>query len=167
MMRITARLSLVAAAALSYAALSGCGEKRYKAPAIEESDLVGQWTQVEKEISASSRRRSNPSNTKEFKFKRHLVINQDKTFVFSLRDLSGNPYAEDKKAEGTWAFDAKSDEIVFTVANSTFEAGGEGADWVPSTGLTLREERVSDSEQAMVLTIGETGGKSGKYKRSG
>lgn len=150
-------------ALMTVAMVSGCGKKEYKAPPIKESALAGNWIEMEKKSQLSART-AQPTQEKQTTFK-HLTINPDKSFVFTVRDASGKPHGE-SKAEGTISINHDQHEITFTVSNSTFKAGDPGANWVPAISNSFKEELIDGATKMLILTVTDANGSVAKFKKA-
>ena len=146
----------------SYALFGGCGKKEYKAAPIDESLLPGNWVQIEREKTTA---RMNQRSDSKAKGVRHLTINADKTFTFTICDASGKPIG-DKKAEGTLAVNTEKHEITYNVTTNTFKSDDAGATWVPASSYTIQKELV-DGTETLVLSVTEVGGSTTRYKQGG
>lgn len=134
----------------------GC-DKGPRRPTIDESALVGSWAELAEQAAPSPRVQPRAVT----KYVRHVTLNADKTFEFSLRTKSGEPTKF--KSEGTWAIEEGT--IVFTVTSSTIPDEDERRGWAPDTSDGTREKDISGEGLIEVLQIVDLDGMAVNYKR--
>lgn len=161
MMKVHVRHVCIGLALIGFALLGGCGKKKYQAPPIDQNAMAGNWVEL---VKAPSGRSAPQTNQKQTAF-RHLTINADKTFVFTLVDDSGKQIGT-QKAEGTVAVNTEKHEITFTITNNGFQPNDKGANWAPATSSTLQEELVDGSTKMLIFSITDVGGTSARYKKA-
>jgi hypothetical protein len=122
----------------------GC-DRGPQRPAIDEASLVGSWVEVKDKGARSPRMAPLPESP----FVRHVTLNADKTFEFSLRSKSGEPKF---KSEGTWAIEEKM--IVFKVTSSTFPENDERRGWAPESSEGVKKKGAGD-EVLPILDLDE------------
>jgi len=157
----TKRLVLGSLLATAVIMTTGCNKGPTRPP-IEEAAIVGDWIEVVKEASTSAR----VAPTGEKKTLRHLTLNADKTFTFSLRTKSGKPLKGDFKCEGTWSINAELIQLEFKVSNSTFPENDERRDWAPETSLGLTKRDVAGSGITEVMIAEDLMGSPTTYMRA-
>lgn len=163
MMDMYRKSACLGLALMTFAMFSGCGKKEYKAPPINEGALAGNWIEMEKKAQLSART-AQPTQEKQTTFK-HLTINPDKSFVFTVCDAAGKPLGGGK-AEGTLSINREQHEITFTVSNSTFKAGDAGANWMPAISNSFKEELIDGATKMLILTVTDANGSVAKFKKA-
>jgi hypothetical protein len=141
---------------------TGCGKSRPKETTLNDTLVTGSWIEVPPKAAAPSARvRSSAPQ----EFLRHITVNADKTFVFSLRTLDGKPTKDDKKVEGTWELNTELNLIEFTVGNNPFKTNETGHDWVPETMSQLGKKDVPGKGMTEVIFVSDLAGGSAKLMR--
>ena len=157
MMHATKRLVWGGLLATGVVMAIGC-EKGPRRPAIDESAIVGSWIEVVEQAAPSPRVRARA----ETKYVRHLTINADKTFEFTLRTKSGEPAK--LKSEGTWAVEEKV--LVFKVTDSTIADKDERRNWAPESSDGIREKDIAGEGLIEVIETIDLEGMLVNYKRA-
>jgi len=140
---------------------TGCGKGRTQEAVLSDSLVVGSWLEPPPREMPSARR----AQTVAREFVRHITINADKTFVFSLRTLDGGPTKDDKKVEGTWAIDSAQNMVILTVTKNPFKSNETGYDWVPETLSEMAEKEIAGQGQTDIMYAMDLGGRSAKLVR--
>lgn len=140
---------------------TGCGKGRTQEAVLSDSLVVGSWLEAPPREIPSARR----AQTVAREFVRHITINADKTFVFSLRNLDGSLTKEDKKVEGTWTIDSAQNLVVLTVTNNPFKASETGYDWVPEALSEMAEKEIAGQGKTDVIYATDLTGRSAKLVR--
>ena len=141
MIRLTGRLLVGTALVMSGLVVAGC-EKKPVRPKVDTSAMAGTW--VEKKTDAGRGRVQvvGPQSL------RHLTINSDKTFEFTLTTDSGQ--AIDGKATGTWAVEGEM--VVFDVKENTFKKE-EHKQMAPASSDGVFEREFTDRGKVMQLEV--------------
>ena len=140
---------------------TGCGKSRPKELALSDAAIAGTWVETAPKVAASARR----MRTTQQEFIRHLVMNADQTFVFSLRELDGSPTKDDKKIEGTWAIDSEQNVVALTVTNNPFKSSETGYDWVPETLSEMTNKEIQGYGKTDVIYATDVGARSARLVR--
>ena len=119
---------------------TGCGKSRPPETTLSDSAVAGSWLESAPKVVASARR---TQTAEPQQFLRHITVNADKTFVFSLRTLDGAPAKDDKKVEGTWEIDSEQNMVILTVTNNPFKPNETGYDWVPEKMFDLTQKEIA------------------------
>jgi len=162
MNRFSKRAALPVLLVASALVASGCGKSRPPEAILSDAAVVGSWIEAPPKAVESSRR-ARPSAPQEFR--RHVTLNADKTFVFSLRTLDGAPTKDDKKAEGTWEINTELNVVEFTVSKNPFKSSETGHDWVPETMSELAQKEMAEGGMSDVIYAYDLAGRSRKLVR--
>ena len=162
MNRFSKRAALPVLLVASALVASGCGKSRPQEAILSDATVVGSWIEAPREAAESSRR-ARPSAPQEFL--RHVTLNADKTFVFSLRTLDGAPTKDNKKAEGKWEINTDLNVIEFTVGSNQFKSGETGHDWVPETMSEMAQKEVAGRGMTDTIYAYDLAGKPRKLVR--
>jgi hypothetical protein len=162
MNRFSRRAALPVLLVASALVASGCGKSRPQEAVLSDAAVVGSWIEAPPKA-VESARRARPSAPQEFL--RHVTLNADKTFVFSLRKLDGAPPKDDKKAEGTWELNTQLNVIEFTVGTNQFKSGDTGYDWVPKTMSEMARQEVAERGMSDIIHAYDQTGSSAKLVR--
>jgi hypothetical protein len=141
---------------------TGCGKGRPAETTLTDALVAGSWLEIAPKVVPSARR---AETVKPQNFLRHVTLNADKTFVFSLRTLDGAKTKDDKKVEGTWEIDKEMNVVVFTVTDDPFKSGEEGYNWVPETLSQLIKKEVEGLGKTDVIYAEDLAGGSSKLVR--
>ena len=162
MIRSTNRLALGGLLAVGIALATGC-QKKYTPPPIDTSAIVGNWIEVVEQVPTSPR--VPVASAK--KHLRHVTINADKTFEFTLRTASGVPVKK-KNSEGAWEVrpEEGAELLYFEVANTTFGEDDERRDWAPMSSIGIRKRDVGGHGVVETLVIEDLEGENITYIRA-
>ena len=161
--RLTKRMALGGLVAAIVAVVAGC-EKKYVPPPVDTAAIVGDWIQFVEETPVNPRvRAAEPS-----KYLRHLTINGDNTFVFTICTKDGKPVKDSWKATGNWAARASEKEaemLYFDVGQSGFSESEAQSGWVPVSSVGVRKHELSGRGETEALIIEDAEGESATYVR--
>lgn len=155
--RVTVPLLLVAGMLV----VTGCGKSRPQEAVLTDAAVVGNWLETAPTNVSSGRR----AKTETQEYRRHVTLNADKTFVFSLRTLDGDPTKDNKQTTGTWKIDTEQNMVMFTVAENGFKAGETGRDWVPEFLYQLARKDIDGRGMTDVIYSTDLTGKSARLVR--
>ena len=155
--RVTVSLLLV----VGVLAVTGCGKSRAQEAVLTDDAVVGDWLESPPKVVASVRR----AQTEPQKFLRHVTLTADKTFVFTLRTLDGNPTKDNKQTTGTWEIDSELNMVIFTVTDNAFKSGETGRDWVPESLSEMTRKDIADRGKTDVIYATDLAGGSAKLVR--
>jgi hypothetical protein len=155
--RVTIPLLLVAGVLV----VAGCGKSRPEEAVLSDDAVVGNWLESPPKVVASARR----AQTEPQKFLRHVTLNADKTFVFTLRTMSGDPTKDDKQITGTWEIDGEQNMVMFTVTDNGFKAGETGRDWVPESLHEMTQREIADRGMTDIIYATDLASRSAKMVR--
>jgi hypothetical protein len=140
---------------------TGCGKSRPQELTLTDSAVTGSWLESAPTTTASPRR----AQTSEPKFLRHVTLNADKTFIFSLRTLDGAVTSDDKKVEGTWEIDSEQNAVALTVTKNPFKSSETGYDWVPETLSEMTQKEIAGEGKTDIIYATDLAGRSAKLVR--
>ncbi len=156
--RVTVPLLLVAGVLV----VAGCGKGRAQEDILTADTVVGDWLESPPKVLPPSARRA---KTKPQNFRRHVTLNADQTFVFSLRTLDGDPTKDNKQTTGTWDVDTDQNMVIFTVTDNPFKSSETGRDWVPESLSEMTQKDIADRGMTDIIYATDLTGDSAKLVR--
>jgi len=160
---ISTRLAAAAIVAACVVATVGC-QKKYVPPPIDPTAITGDWVQYVETAPENPRVRAAAPP----KYLRHLTINADKSFTFSIVNKDGSPANPNWNAEGTWEVrkeEGGGEMLYFTVTKNNIPDSSEYHGWVPASSIGIRPHEIGSRGRIDAMDVADAAGAGAVYIR--